>query len=587
MLMNPESKLYNATTLVKTPSHVVRNLGGEEQIYDLFSKRDLAKFSIGVTSAVGDVKPEAGKPVSLVKVSPLHGRSYEVRFDGEENVVWADEFGNFYSTFTTKGNNFENPYIMHVDNVPSGLSVYGLMDQDCLLRVTRASKKMASMGIETELVTGIMVPEKIPYKGKNVSQAELKEALLEDFAAKERPEELNALFSRTFSFENPPTLENARKYLDGNYFIILVRAMQVSERLDDLKQVDTREEYKMLLSKAFDFVNFTEKNKAEKDPSYVPQIFDIEKRGDDDKFLTKYLPSKLGITLATMHNAGLAHVHPVPCNTSLVGSLVDLDGVIGEPLDLGDEAISVDDKIEDVGSVFRETYSLFKHLVDKGFLIGSKAPDNYKLAKPFFLQRDFIKNFLGAYRETANEKLNLSAVAASLVAEWNENGIGHSDDFFRDLEITNLPGVDYEFKHLLGNVYRRHLKEQELELRAMFEQILKGRKMSEDDAFAVALLANQRVGLNGTIKNMIMEDLMTRSDVQALMAEIGETQSTVYIDSMSDLLLGTVISNGSFIEATKFFIGPESYRQAQAIMSEHSSPEITENIYSKYIQISA
>ena len=99
----------------------------------------------------------------LRKISSNHGRSYEFVTGKESSVTFTDEYGNIYTSITTKGNNLTQPHIRMSGITPSGIEFYGLQDSDSMVRALRASEVLRSNGIPTEHFIKVIEPQELPY----------------------------------------------------------------------------------------------------------------------------------------------------------------------------------------------------------------------------------------------------------------------------------------------------------------------------------------------------------------------------------------------------------------------------------------
>src|SRR3990167_5133522 len=126
-------------------------------------------------SIIGIEETGFTEETSLRKISPLHGRSFE--FGSGQKVVWADEFGNIFTSLNTKGNNLTRPRVIE------SAETFGMQSSIYMRRVLQASEIMRRAGIETEVLTHIIEPLVIPYEGKDINLQELKRALIEKASA--------------------------------------------------------------------------------------------------------------------------------------------------------------------------------------------------------------------------------------------------------------------------------------------------------------------------------------------------------------------------------------------------------------------
>lgn len=298
-----------------------------------------------------DIPPKEGASVididdtsgnKLRQVSPSHGRSYEF-FTGEESsVIFSDEYGNIYTSVTTKGNNLTNPGVKTSGITPSGAEFYGLQDSDSMVRALRASELLRANGVPTELFIKIIEPLELPYQGKIVSLEEFKSKLARQVWEDNAPADND---DRRLTRKQIPSLVEV---MNNMTFFITVRGMQVPERLDDLLRSRTKEDMDKIMSRAFRYINLMEQKKILEDPSYKPhKNLSVDVETASDGYFTLILPDLIAKNIAKMHKLGLVHIYPHIGNVSTVGSIYDLDSVRGEPLGLDDDPVTKEDIIKD------------------------------------------------------------------------------------------------------------------------------------------------------------------------------------------------------------------------------------------------
>ncbi len=121
---------------------------------------------------------------SLVSLGKNHGRSYELQESltedetGRDRSSWTDQYGNVFTTLTTKGNNFSKAEIWKSDTAPSGFIPYGLQEGDALLRVMRASRLMREAGVDAEWIVRVEEPKQLHYEGDFIEPEEYTHRLI-------------------------------------------------------------------------------------------------------------------------------------------------------------------------------------------------------------------------------------------------------------------------------------------------------------------------------------------------------------------------------------------------------------------------
>ena len=289
-----------------------------------------------------------GEPILLRRISNTHGRSYAMTV----RALWRDRFGNLFSALNTKGNNVTAPEAFKTKLAPSGFAVYGLQDSDSIVRVLRASNVLRERNIPAEMIVRVMEPAALPLHGEELPLAAFKARLVQDVLVRngnrgERVEKRN--YEAPVGADIPALIDAMRNMT----FFVTVRGMEVNERLGDLFQVHSPQEFSDVVFPAMEFLNREEQLHAKRDPAYVPRLCEFTERGVE-QFLYERLPERAARNIAGMHNAGLAHVFLHHGNLSMTGAICDLDSVCGEPLGLGDQPFHPKDILRDITQLFRE-----------------------------------------------------------------------------------------------------------------------------------------------------------------------------------------------------------------------------------------
>lgn len=415
-------EIYLPAKAIDIPSVAVTSVGQADiSQNDLFEDVMIPDFSVGVVGSKGHKKTTGA--ISLSRPTAYHGRSYDVGYQGIKPFVWEDENGIRYSTYTTKGNNFTDIRLITSGTAPSGFAIKGLQDTDCLERVVSASIALRGLGIESENIVRVLVPEQIPFEGRMVTQEELKAALIERELLEKPIKPSDGV--KTWTGGLTDIIEQDREkrklaFLRDTRFVTTVRAMQVSERITDLFYAKTKREATALLKNAFDFLNLSEVLEAEKEGRPV-DIIDPKNGGDVWVWLSSTLPLKLGRSFGKMHNAGLVHKFPHAGNISIIGSIYDLDSVEGPSLGLGDEEFTPTKAAEDLRYLLSQSSGRFpgqtpqylpeaiKVFFEKGFYEKDlKKPfEELGLDEDYNIAEDFCLNLLSAYLEEYEGEIDI------------------------------------------------------------------------------------------------------------------------------------------------------------------------------------
>lgn len=441
-MASPE--LFAPVRIRKVAAHVHKQIQGTAAIISGLDAKDLEQFSLIEVETGGKDRYDF---VSLVKITEKHGRNYEVKLDGLENVIFQDQYGNFFSALTLKGNNLTNPHIFKQNIAPSGYAIYGLQDSDSIKRVLKVSDLLRQNHVDTEMIVGVIEPLKLPHKGKDIPLAELKSELIKDLfgqSLKTNSVDLNELTS-------------ASNALDKMTFFITLRAMQLPERLNDLELCHSEEDFNTIMQRTFAFINHLGKERAKKSLGSAPEFFDSNKKSVS-RYLTGYLPTKVAANLARMHNLGLVHTYPHAGNITLSGALVDLDSVRGITTGCDDEPVTDDQMKADVTCFLNDAWTTIEVLSKKRFLGERYVFENQDLAS-----LTFRKNFLHAYIKERGWKNNIAHHIESIFDYAGSFMSRLDEDFLKEClsELTAQTGFEYEYHPDPEFISKIFYKEQE------------------------------------------------------------------------------------------------------------------------------
>jgi|GEM_PF-6977104 len=302
----------------------------------------------GKEGTINITSPEAD--TRLRSLSHHHGRSFEV-FVGEPEAsetalgLWGDEYGNRFTSLSTKGNNFSRNYILRSLSAPSGYMPYGLQETDSILRVVRASRLLRESGVDTEMIVRMVEPEHFIWSNRDESDTsdtpvadremvtlpEMKRRLLLDYW-ENISKEKNAM----------EQFQEVTTAIEAMSFFITLRATGIGTRLDDF--FGEPEECRKQVKKTFSILNMQLDRFAPEQETPL----DSERYEDVEYYFTGLLPRLIGKNIALIHELGLVHNFPSTGNTTQIGGIVDLDGVQGPLLGLGDEAPTSAQYVEDL-----------------------------------------------------------------------------------------------------------------------------------------------------------------------------------------------------------------------------------------------
>ena len=256
----------------------------------------------------------------LQQISPFHRRSFElVHPDLPQHI--EDEFGNSYKAYSLKGGNYSAPGIITSLTATREHILNGQQEARGIRRVLRASAALREAGVGTEFVLGLSEPERIPMPDTDKYTDEVRMLGRRAFRLEIIDEHWRRLPDEERTFER---LQKLRDAIDSNAYYISLRAADTNVRARDVMT----------------------------DPAIARDFFDELSTPDREINMNNYFDEVLlpavARNMALMHRAELVHVHPVDHNVTALGSIVDLDSVVGEPLGLGDEPVTAKQKGRDI-----------------------------------------------------------------------------------------------------------------------------------------------------------------------------------------------------------------------------------------------
>lgn len=544
------AELYRQVNGIAVPGHTLEEIQGTSAIPKGLPFRDghIPEFSLVSVNETMSENPDILKD-RLVQISPIHCRSFELRFGETGNMYWADEYRNVFSTLTTKGNNLDNPRVVKNSVSPSGYIVWGLQDSDAMVRVLRASELMRANNIPTEMIIRVIEPLALPFNGKMVSLEELKGSLLTQiWEQKSKP-------GHSISKVEIPDLSVV---LDKMTFYITIRGLQVSERLQDLTEVKTKEDFLSMMRRVFGYVNMIEGIKAKQDTTYVPTYFDTCKDEDIETYILDYLPKNIATNIARMHRLGLIHRFPHLGNISAVGSPYDLDSVRGEPLGIGDNSITEQDCISErkllmEGEKSTNGYGLLKFIDDLRTMT--------LLNSEFDLKERFVLSFQKAYIAERGWEDDVMVSLEKIYNFFSQFKSPSSRNsllvHYVDL-ISNQIGWNFDYPQDIEGMKNLYKQEEETDHRREFERVRDN--ISTKDYYADSKISKQDNDSNILLHRdtsaafrALEIDLRKRYAVQL------QVLSTRYDQKMIDMMISMFVLN----YIPRFFkeVDPDDYEE--------------------------
>jgi len=271
---------------------------------------------------------EINRQYTLQQPTPRHQRSFELVAPALAKP-WYDEYGNMFSAFNLKGNNFSRPGVHEHATALNGYIAWGLQESNVYTRVLRASRLLRERGVSTEYILGLSEPKAYPWPkygqgidGQDfVTLQEYKERITTAYW-EQLPEDQQTEDSLT---------ELQAKFADMT-FLISLRAADNIYRFNDIDELGVYEQ-------VFDFINqhLLTADQAPLDPDSVEDL---------DRYLATIFIPNLAKNLARLHK-DLAHGFANSLNITALGGIVDLDSVHGEPLGLGDKPVTDNERAAD------------------------------------------------------------------------------------------------------------------------------------------------------------------------------------------------------------------------------------------------
>ena len=267
-----------------------------------------------------------GDSYYLTQASSKHLRSFLVKGGGFEKT-WHDEHNNLYSSITLKGNNYTHSMLMESATATDRYIAYGMQESAIIERVLRASRMLREAGISTEYIVGLAEPKEflIRDNGMAVSQLPVGIDAYKQFLTEKHWRDLG---DEDRNFE--AYLDISKKMERSTYYISM-RAMDSDYRYYDAAN------FPYARGKVYEQIK-----------EYFGVELDTYNQEDWNKYVDEFFILCATSNLAKLHKLGVAHKYPNALNLTALGGIVDLDSAYGEPLDLGDEPITIEDIANDI-----------------------------------------------------------------------------------------------------------------------------------------------------------------------------------------------------------------------------------------------
>lgn len=327
--------------------------------------------------------------------------------------------GAIHTSISLKGNDFHDPQIQEDGVAPSGYRLYGLQDSDALLRCLVGSNILSSAGADVEQIIRVFEPTLFPLGGELVLRERFMEILVDDFLL--NTDLGNCRTSCQFQFNHRGRV---LKYVSETSPIITTRSMGVGERLADFLKVQSANDFRRIVSRAFECINASKKGK----------YLDISNVEDIQYFFTEFLPQAIARNFAIMHKENLIIKYSHTGNITAVGGICDLDSLSGSVLGFGDPEPNAGDKNNDIEAFMQShgTWLSFKEIIQKLQFLGL-IPTNSGDLSP-----EAMSNFYTYYinhfdRAVDLERIQLSTSFSTALLQGPKTKIEHYLEIIQNL----------------------------------------------------------------------------------------------------------------------------------------------------------
>ncbi|MBI4033289.1 MAG: hypothetical protein HY377_02140 [Candidatus Blackburnbacteria bacterium] len=278
--------------------------------------------------AIGRADVVDGYP--RVQLSDHHGRA--IIDPRMRRVLWGDQYGTLFGAKDWKGTIMEQVVIHDDSTSPYGLRAQGLKDNIGLGRIGEASRIMRENGLPTEVLVRVRKLREIWIGGKLVPVGEWKAGYLKSLDQDIEVAKGYGKRAREGWFRKKK--REVQGYFKKSDFYIIERDLQVGERLCDIGELRTEDDFTRVVAPIFRWVNAVAKAKGRglMPDTEQPPRFDYSQAPDVKRYFLSWLPEQMGIYLARFHALKLFHNYATNHNWSAVGVLCDLDSVRGVPL---------------------------------------------------------------------------------------------------------------------------------------------------------------------------------------------------------------------------------------------------------------
>ncbi len=298
---------------------------------DLEAQRPFVEIGprVSVSKVVAKIAAENDLP-RLVVVAGSSGRTITDETSGKKVVYGGNLAGDIYGARDLKGSRQDSGVFVAFDKYGYlGLRVNGLKDNIGIRAIKKGSLYLRGLGLPTERPTALYTVEEIIRDGNRIDIEEWKKLALEEFArlVSNDPDDPN--HHRVHGL-----IEDAKTYLDSTEFYIEERDLQVAERLRDIASCKSERDFRLVVEPILKWVNVATgaRNSGLISGTPPPEKFSFTDE-DTERYFGKWLPEQMGIYLGRLHNSATSHGYAHGQNWSAVGTLYDLDSLVGLAVD--------------------------------------------------------------------------------------------------------------------------------------------------------------------------------------------------------------------------------------------------------------
>jgi hypothetical protein len=345
------------------------------------------------------------------RIAGWHGRNLEVR---PARVKIEDEHGNIYSSLCIKGSNFSDPHFFETGTAARGHIIYGLQESLVMERIIRSSSVLRQNNIRAEYICGMAMPETFPLRdsgelGIDSVQKKSLSGLLEVLAtrhAKENPTEDKSFLE--------VKAEMIDKFSDCNY-LVTYRAMDMPYRARDIGDPEKYQELLRFIGENFEF----------EDERHKEGFMSLDQR----TYLIGIFAPQIAQNIVRMHSIGLVHGFLTSGNVSAYGGLVDLDSCKGEPLGLGDEPVTSEQRVDELVYVSKTICEIADMLHENQNDVRVTAEDSLRiLLGEYINEMDYDEeqrtamiadSLLAAAKDNDIDNEMLASIAKGLTYSWS------------------------------------------------------------------------------------------------------------------------------------------------------------------------